>query len=91
LTAATPLQARTAATDLGWRIVARQPVELAFAEASHTVRLALAIGLVAAVLASAIAWLAARRLSEDHTARASAARAVEAGTPGADIPAAHSN
>lgn len=91
LTAATPLQARTAATDLGWRIVARQPVELAFAEASHTVRLALAIGLVAAVLASAIAWLAARRLSEDLNALASAARAVEAGTPGADIPAAHSN
>ena len=35
--------------------VARQPVELAFAEADHTVRMALAIGLTAALLASALA------------------------------------
>ena len=53
LTAATQLQPRNAASDLGWRIVARQPVELAFAEADHTVRMALAIGLTAALLASA--------------------------------------
>ena len=65
LTAATQLQPRNAASDLGWRIVARQPVELAFAEADRTVRMALAIGLTAALLASALAWMAARRLSED--------------------------
>lgn len=91
LTAATQLQPRNAASDLGWRIVARQPVELAFAEANLTVRLALAIGLIAALLASALAWLAARRLSDDLDALAEAASAVEAGKPGADIPAVHSN
>ena len=91
LTAATQLQPRNAASDLGWRIVARQPVELAFAEADHTVRMALAIGLTAALLASALAWMAARRLSEDLYALAAAASAVEAGQPGSNIPAVHSN
>ena len=91
LTAATQLQPRNAASDLGWRIVARQPVELAFAEADHTVRMALAIGLTAALLASALAWMAARRLSEDLYALAAAASAVEAGPPGSNIPAMDSN
>ena len=91
LTAATQLQPRNAASDLGWRIVARQPVELAFAEANRMVRMALAMGLIAALLASALAWMAARRLSDDLDALAEAASAVEAGKPGADIPAAHSN
>lgn len=91
LTAATQLQPRNAASDLGWRIVARQPVELAFAEADDTVELALAIGLVAALFASALAWLAARRLSVDLYALADAASGVEAGRPGSDIPAMQSS
>lgn len=91
LTAATQLQARNAASDLGWRIVARQPVEQAFVEARSTVRLALVIGLAAALLASALAWLAARRLSEDLYALASAASALEAGAAGARIPSTLSN
>ena len=91
LTAATQLQPRNAASDLGWRIVARQPVELAFAEADDTVQLALAIGLAAALLASALAWLAARRLSVDLYALADAASGVEAGRPGSDIPAMQSS
>lgn len=91
LTAATQLQPRNAPSDLGWRIVARQPVELAFAEANRTVRMTLAMGLIAALLASALAWMAARRLSEDLDALADAASAVEAGKPGADIPALYSN
>jgi diguanylate cyclase (GGDEF)-like protein len=91
LTAATQLQARNAASDLGWRIVARQPVELAFAEADRTVRMALAIGLTAALMASALAWLAARRLSDALYALADAASAVEAGHPGSNIPAMDSN
>lgn len=91
LTAATQLQPRNAPSDLGWRIVARQPVELAFAEALRTERNVLLIGLAAAFLATLLAWLAARRLSEDLYALANAARAVEAGTPGADIPVVHSN
>ena len=91
LTAATQLQPRNAASDLGWRIVARQPVELAFAEADDTVQLALAIGLAAALFASALAWLAARRLSVDLYALADAASGVEAGRPGSDIPAMQSS
>ncbi|PJI98742.1 diguanylate cyclase [Acidovorax sp. 69] len=91
LTAATQLQPRNAASDLGWRIVARQPVETAFAEADSTVRMALLIGLAAAFFASVLAWLAARRLSVDLYALADAASAVEAGQPGSDIPAVHSN
>lgn len=91
LTAATQLQPRNTASDLGWRIVARQPVELAFAEADDTVQLALAIGLVAALFASALAWLAARRLSVDLYALADAASGVEAGRPGSDIPAMQSS
>ena len=91
LTAATQLQPRNAASDLGWRIVARQPVEVAFAEADDTVQLALAIGLVAALFASALAWLAARRLSVDLYALADAASGVEAGRPGSDIPAMQSS
>lgn len=91
LTAATQLQPRNTASDLGWRIVARQPVELAFAEADNTVQLALVIGLTAALLASALAWLAARRLSVDLYALADAASAVEAGHAGSDIPAMQSS
>lgn len=91
LTAATQLQARSAVSDLGWRIVARQPVELAFADANRAVRMALLIGLTAALFASALGWLAARRLSVDLYALADAASAVEAGRPGSNIPAVHSN
>lgn len=91
LTAATQLQARNAASDLGWRIVARQPVEQAFIEAKNMTHLVLIIGLIASLLASALAWLAARRLSEDLYALARAASAVEAGTAGARIPPTQSN
>lgn len=91
LTATAPMRARNSASDLGWRIVAREPVELAFAEAKRTVQLALAIGLGAALLASLLAWLAARRLSDDLYALADAASAVEADKPGAPIPLARSS
>ncbi|WP_426306772.1 diguanylate cyclase [Acidovorax facilis] len=91
LTATAPMQARNSTSDLGWRIVAREPVELAFAEAHRTVQLALAIGLGAALSASVLAWLAARRLSEDLYALADAAGAVEADKSGTRIPQAHSS
>lgn len=91
LTATAPMQPLNAASDLGWRVVARQPVELAFAEASRTLHLALVIGLTSALVASALAWLAARRLSDDLYALADAASAVEADTPGTRIPRPHSS
>ena len=91
LTAATPLKAIKEASDLGWRIVARQPAEQAFVEARQTARLALLMGLAAALLASVLAWLAARRLSEDLHALARAASDLEAGTTGASIPCTDSS
>lgn len=86
LTASVRMEARNAASDLGWHIVAREPVEIAFAEAARAVRMALAIGLLAAALAAVLAWVAARRLSEDLYALADAASLVESGKAGATIP-----
>jgi diguanylate cyclase (GGDEF)-like protein len=86
LTASVRMEARNAASDLGWHIVARDPVEIAFADAKRAVRMALVIGLLAAALAAALAWFAARRLSEDLYALADAASRVESGKPGATIP-----
>ncbi|EHL20405.1 diguanylate cyclase [Acidovorax sp. NO-1] len=91
LTAITPLPARNPESDLGWYVVAREPVELAFAEANKAVRMALMIGLAAALFASVLAWLAARRLSEDLYALAHAASAVEADRQDTHIPQAHSS
>ncbi|MDZ7865610.1 sensor domain-containing diguanylate cyclase [Acidovorax sp.] len=86
LTASVRMEARNAPSDLGWHIVAREPVEIAFADADRAVQMALVIGLLAAALASALAWIAARRLSEDLYVLADAASLVESGKPGATIP-----
>ncbi len=91
LTAHTRMQARNAESDLGWHIVARMPVDIAFAEAEQAVQRALLGGLAAALIAAFLAWLAARRLSEDLDALARAARDLEAGKPGAEIPATQSS
>ena len=91
LTAVTRLQPQNAASDLGWQIVARQPVQAAFAEARDAATLALGLGVAVALAAAGLAWFVARRLSEDLNALASAASAVEAGRPGATIPLATSN
>ncbi|EJE54955.1 diguanylate cyclase (GGDEF) domain-containing protein [Acidovorax sp. CF316] len=86
LTSSVRMEARNAPSDLGWHIVAREPVEVAFAEANRAVHMAVVIGLLAAVLASGLAWIAVRRLSEDLYVLADAASLVESGKPGATIP-----
>ena len=86
LTAVTPLPARSLASDLGWYVVARQPTQTAFAAANSVVLQALAGGIAAAMLAALIAWLAARRLSEDLNSLSQAALYIEAGMPGAVVP-----
>lgn len=75
-----------ASTDLGWTVVVREPVALAFAEAHASGRRALVIGVVAALFAAAIAWLASGFISRPLAALSQAAQAVERGVPGARIP-----
>ncbi|MEG0150637.1 MAG: diguanylate cyclase [Comamonas sp.] len=91
LTTIVPLQPRSAATDLGWYIVARQPLQTAYAQARQAMYQVLATGLVAAVLAAVMAWWAARHLSQDIKRLASAARAIHDGDQGAEIPLTHSS
>lgn len=91
LTAIVRLPARSAVSDLGWNVVASVPVSLAFAEVRAATRRAIWVGLVACVLASLLAWLAAARLSAHLSAITAAAGRVRAGVPGAQIPLLHSS
>ena len=78
LTAAAAATAQCRQRPGRWRIVARQPVELAFAGPTTPIGWRSPSDLVAALFASALAWLAAR-LSVDLYALADAASGVEAG------------
>lgn len=91
LTAAVALQPRNAASDLGWRIVARQPLATAYAPARQAMYRIMAAGLAAAVLAAGIAWLIARRLSQDLKHLARAAYALESPGHLTEIPVLHSS
>lgn len=73
-------------TDLGWWIVARQPVETAFAGANRILWLALGIGLIVGLLAVIIAWRLAQHLSEDLKTLASAAKLLQEGADHTPIP-----
>lgn len=86
LTTIVPLQPRSAPTDMGWHIVARQPLQTAYAPARQAMYKVLATGLLAAALAALIAWWAARRLSHDIKRLANAARAIHDGDQNAEIP-----
>ncbi|WP_280189524.1 sensor domain-containing diguanylate cyclase [Delftia sp. PS-11] len=86
LTATVPLQARSHATDMGWHIVARQPEDSAHAPARLAMYKVLAGGLAAALLAASVAWLAARRLSQDLKQLASAASGFDGQCTAANIP-----
>ena len=70
--------------DLGWWIVARQPVRTAYAEARHAVWLAAGVALLAGVLAVLVAWLLARHVSRDLRTLAHAAQQLP--TEGSDHP-----
>lgn len=76
LTAVVPVRAQTA-TDLGWLLVTRQPLEMALQPISrmHTL-LALLLGLMAALLAG-LAYGVARRFSQPVERLADAARQVQ--------------
>jgi diguanylate cyclase (GGDEF)-like protein len=91
LTAAVALQPRNAASDLGWHIVARQPLATAYAPARQAVYRIMVAGLAAAVLAAGIAWLVARRLSQDLKHLARAAYALDKNGQPAEIPVLQSS
>jgi diguanylate cyclase (GGDEF)-like protein len=86
LTAVVPLLARSPATDLGWHIVVRQPEENAHGPARQAMYKVLAGGLGAALLAAAVAWLVARRLSQDLKRLSRAASGIHGRGAAADIP-----
>jgi diguanylate cyclase (GGDEF)-like protein len=91
LTAAVPLQARNQTTALGWHIVARQPHDSAYAPARQAMHQVLAGGLGAALVAAVIAWVVARRLSQDLKRLARAAKGIHGHGAAADIPELHSS
>lgn len=91
LSAVVNVQARSFASDLGWRVVVRQLADTAFAEAEAAERLAFALGVPVAVLAALLGWAAAHRLSRDLTRLADAARAVELAGHGSALPRLDSN
>lgn len=86
LTSVAPVPAASKITDLGWRVVVRQPITLAYSLVRDATSAVLIIGAVAAVIASLLAYRAARRLSRHLHGIALAARRVEAGAPGAGMP-----
>lgn len=91
LTAVSTLSQRGDASDRGWHVVVRQPLERAYADAHQAVLISLAVGLGAVVIATWIAWWLARRVSEDLKVLAVSASQVHAGQPRHTIPIKHSN
>ncbi len=86
LSARVQLPARDGVSDLGWQVVARQPIAQAYARSAGVLPVALLVGLAAAGVAALLSWLLARRLSEDLQTLARAASNVNAGAHEAIIP-----
>jgi diguanylate cyclase (GGDEF)-like protein len=85
LTAIVRMKAKSVASDLGWYVVVREPVEIAFAASHDAMLRSLIVGLAIAFVAGVMAWMAAGRLSDHLSAMAKSARDVEMGLPGASI------
>ncbi len=71
---------------MGWTIVSRQPADVAFAAARHSSWRTLQFGLVATLLAMALAWFVAGAVSRPLGQIANAARRVGSRMPGSGIP-----
>jgi len=80
-----------AGSSLGWTVVVRQPTAVAYADARDSALTAGSIGLVAALLAGGLAWLAAGVISRPLSGIAAAARAVGAGDHRVRIPVCDGN
>lgn len=90
LTSAVQLPTPSPANDLGWWIVARQPVEAAYADANRMLWLSLGFAGIAGLLTALVAWTLARHVSDDLKQLAQAASQIQAHTH-ASIPLLHSN
>lgn len=64
---------------LGWTVLARQPLDVAFAAADAQTRETVAAGVVMALVFSALGWVAARRITRPLHAIATAAERIRAG------------
>ena len=73
----TAVQLSDVSTELGWWIVARQPIETAYADADRVVWIALAVGLAFGFLAALVAWYLAWGVSNDLKTLAYAAQQVQ--------------
>lgn len=86
LSAATPVPARSITSDLGWTVVTRQSLAHAAQSAERVRRKALLAGALAAVLGMLLAGWLAGRVSQPLQRMAEAARRVEVGEQGVQIP-----
>jgi len=73
-------------TDLGWTVVARQPLSDALEVATHARRTALLAGSLAGLCFAVLAWMIAGYLARPLTAIATAARAIQHGDMESEIP-----
>lgn len=78
LSAAAEVRTRGAIAELGWTVVARQPVSAAYAVARHGAWLALMLGLVAAAASAALGWWLSGRLTGALRAMAQDALSIDA-------------
>lgn len=76
---------------LGWRVLVRQPVEIAYEPAKHVASKALLAGLACALIAVALGLILGRQVTTPLRRIAQAARDVESGASGAVIPHAEHN
>ena len=90
LSAAVRLPAPTDEHDPGWWVVARQPVQAAYADANRMLAMAIGVALVAGLLAILVAWRLAKYVSDDLKTLAHATQTLQ-DTPGTPIPVLHSH
>lgn len=76
---------------LGWQVLVRQPVDVAYAPARQATTRALSVGMICAVIAFGVGLLLGRQVTKPLRRMALAARDVEKGVPGALIPVADQN
>lgn len=91
LTAAVQMPPPSSAHDLGWWVVARQPIATAYADAYRVIWLAVAFAAFAGLLAAWIAWYLASHVSDDLRHLAHAASQIQAQGAHAHIPLLYSN